>query len=376
MRVNEIGILGCGGYIGKYATEKLLRLGFHVNGAQRKEPQNIEINDNFRFVTVDVKDKQQLDTFIQSCNIVVNCISPSYLYGKLVKDAVCEQNKIYVDPSDMSFEKDGESVTGRCVASCGYIPGMAEFFPYILFQQNFDEIERIIAYQGGFDGCSPGAFVDMILGAGNKNLHGDAYILNGKITPLSTDFKKTYKIPFTQEKVIFKPVINQDSVMLQKKINSKEHYFFCTYDNMETLSFFMKLLIEVARYDKNTAAENIEKKLYEKIKTDKTFGKETVGAYLFFELAGKKGKEEKTIVGEIFLKNVNRLCGNFLGEVVKQISMNQQHISEGINYAFEILNAEYSREILEELEEGEYIKIVEIPTQERIDIHKILYKKE
>ena len=181
MGINEIGILGCGGYIGKYATEKLLRLGFHVKGGQRKEPQNIEINDNFRFVSIDVKDKQQLDTFIQSCDIVVNCISPSYLYGKIVKDAVCEQNKIYVDPSDMGFVKDGESVTGKCVASCGYIPGMSEFFPYILFRQNFDEIERVIAYQGGFDGCSPGAFVDMILGAGNKNLCGDAYILNGKI---------------------------------------------------------------------------------------------------------------------------------------------------------------------------------------------------
>ena len=35
MSLNTIGILGCGGHIGKYATEKLLRLGFQVLGAQR-----------------------------------------------------------------------------------------------------------------------------------------------------------------------------------------------------------------------------------------------------------------------------------------------------------------------------------------------------
>lgn len=376
MKINEIGILGCGGYIGRYVTEKLLRLGFNVKGGQRKEPQNIEFNGNFRFVPINVKDKKQLKAFITTCDIIINCISPSHLYGKLVKDAVCAQNKIYVDPSDMSFEKDEENVSGKCVTSSGYIPGMAEYLPYIIFRQCFDEIERGIVYQGGFDGCSPGAFVDMILGAGNKNLYGDAYILEGEIMPLSTNLKKTYETPFTQEKVIFKPLINRDSIRLQKKINSKEHYFFCTYDSMETLCFFMKLLIEVAKYDKEIAAENIERKLYERIESDNTFGKDVVGAYLFFELSGKKEGEEKTIVGKVFLKNVNRLCGNFLGEVVKEIAINPQKVSVGLNYAFEILDVMYLRTILEELGEGEYIKISEIPTQERIDINKFFVKKE
>lgn len=375
MKKKEIGILGCGGYIGKYVTEKLLRLGFCVRGAQRREIQNVETNSNFSFVSFDVKDKKKLDTFIQTCDVIVNCISPSHLYGKIVKDAVCKQNKIYIDPSDMIFENDKERRSEKIVASCGYIPGMSEFLPYIVSKQYFDEIDRGIIYQGGFDGCSAGAFVDMILGAGNKNLYGDTYILDGKITPLSVSLNIKQKTPFTQEKVIFKPLINRDSIRLQRKMNSKEHYFFCTYDNKETLCFFMRLLMEVTKYDKTTAANNIKRRLYERIKNDETFGKDTVGAYLFFELLGKKSNKEKVIVGKVFLKNVNRLCGNFLGEIVKEIVMNPHKIAVGFNYGFEIPDESYSKKMLSELEDGEYVKISEIPIQEKIDINNFIRRK-
>ena len=170
MSLNTIGILGCGGHIGKYATEKLLRLGFQVLGAQRNSVTYFDDYKNYSFTNIDVMDKGQLDGFVEKCDIVINCISPSHLYGKIVKDAVCKKDKIYIDPSDMSFEQEERNVTGKCVTSCGYIPGISEFLPYIVAHKQFDKIRRTVIYQGGFDGCSPGAFVDMILGAANKNL--------------------------------------------------------------------------------------------------------------------------------------------------------------------------------------------------------------
>ena len=42
----------------------------------------------------------------------------------------------------------------------------------------------------------------MILGAANKNLFGDSYILHGNICPLSINIKKTYETPFSKNKVI------------------------------------------------------------------------------------------------------------------------------------------------------------------------------
>lgn len=218
MSLNTIGILGCGGHIGKYATEKLLRLGFQVLGAQRNSVTYFDDYKNYSFTNIDVMDKGQLDGFVEKCDIVINCISPSHLYGKIVKDAVCKKDKIYIDPSDMSFEQEERNVTGKCVTSCGYIPGISEFLPYIVAHKQFDKIRRTVIYQGGFDGCSPGAFVDMILGAANKNLFGDSYILHGNICPLSINIKKTYETPFSKNKVIFKPLINRDTIRLQKKL--------------------------------------------------------------------------------------------------------------------------------------------------------------
>lgn len=84
----------------------------------------------------------QLDGFVEKCDIVINCISPSHLYGKIVKDAVCKKDKIYIDPSDMSFEQEERNVTGKCVTSCGYIPGISEFLPYIVAHKQFDKIRR------------------------------------------------------------------------------------------------------------------------------------------------------------------------------------------------------------------------------------------
>lgn len=212
----------------------------------------------------------------------------------------------------------------------------------------------------------------MILGAANKNLFGDSYILHGNICPLSINIKKTYETPFSKNKVIFKPLINRDTIRLQKKIGSDQQYFFCAYDNMETLRFFMKLLIEGSRYESNVAAENIKRKLYERIEQDETFGKEEVGAYLFFELIGEKSGYEKCISGKLFLNNVNRLCGNFLGEVVKEIAMSPGKVLSGLNYGFEILNPEYLEKISTELENGEYMKINEIPIKNKIAIEEFI----
>lgn len=142
MSLNTIGILGCGGHIGKYATEKLLRLGFQVLGAQRKSVTYFDDYKNYSFTNIDVMDKGQLDGFVEKCDIVINCISPSHLYGKIVKDAVCKKDKIYIDPSDMSFEQEERNVTGKCVTSCGYIPGISEFLPYIVAHKQFDKIRR------------------------------------------------------------------------------------------------------------------------------------------------------------------------------------------------------------------------------------------
>lgn len=365
------GILGYGGYIGRYATEKLLGLGFRVIGGQRNCVNLFETDDNFSFESVDVQQEEQLFAFIDKCDVVVNCISPSHLYGKLVKDAVCKRNKIYVDPSDAHFETNREQVDGICVASCGYIPGLSEFLPYVLAKERFDRVYRCVMYQGGFDGCSPGSFVDMILGAGNKRFYGDSYLKNGVVTPLSSNIRRGHKTPFSEQSVIFKPLINEDNRNLQERLDAEAFYFFCTYDDMETLHFFMKLLVDVSKYDKETAAANIEKKLHERIRTNQKFGNQIVGAFLFFELWGEKNGVEQALTGKVFLKNVNRVCGYFLAEVVKEILKRPEPLKSGFHLGFELVSPDYAHRIVQEIGDEEQIEIEMIAPQNRICIETL-----
>lgn len=366
-----IGILGVGGYLGKYAAKKLLNQGYRIIGAQRKKESLFCEYDNFNCEIIDVKKTEELIDFISKCDIVVNCVSPSHLYGKMIKDATYKQNKIYVDPSDMAFESDRTKVKGMCVGACGYIPGFSEYLAYVTAQKEFDTINRCIMYQGGFDGCSPGAFVDMILGAGNKNFHGDSYIFGTEIAPFSCDIRQNYLNPFSGKPVILKPIINNDNINLQQKIGAKEFYFFSAYDNIDTMKFFMRLLLDVSKYPKEVAAENIKRKLQERIKNNIQFGSQEVEAYLFFELEGTKNNETKICVGQVILKNVNKICGYFLAEVVDEIIKNPQKVIAGFNYGAEIISNEYMKKINREIGQDGYIEIKEIPYQERFQIEKL-----
>lgn len=366
-----IGILGIGGYLGRFTAKKLLDTGHQIIGAQRSNVDFFSEYPNFQYEMVDVIYEDQLIKFIEKCDIVVNCVSPSHLYGKMIKDVICKKNKIYVDPSDMSFEPDRTHVAGRCVGSCGYIPGLSEFLAYAIAKEKFDIITRCVMYQGGFDGCSPGAFVDMILGAGNKNFYGDSYISESKVLPFSCDIKKKYITPFSKNEVILKPLINSDSINLQKKIGAKEFYFFSAYDNMETMKFFMKLLLEVSKYPKKVAAKNIRKKLQERIENNMQFGNQEVEAYLFIELEGIKNNKKRLFDVELVSKNVNKICGYFLAEVVIELILHPEKAVEGFSYGAEIVPSNYIEIVKEEIREEGNIEIIEKINKERFPVEML-----
>jgi hypothetical protein len=369
-----IGILGYGGYIGRNAAEKLLKNGITVIGGQRKNKGLFSEFENFSSLKVDVNNKAELDDFISRCDIVINCISPSHVYGKLIRDAVLSAGKILIDPSDASYEKDRSLTEGICVASAGYIPGLSEFLPYVTAKRDFDTIERSVVYQGGFDGCSAGSFVDMIIGAGNEDFCGDAYISKGKIAPLGSDIRKTHATPFSDKKVIFKPLITCDSRKLAEKLGSDEHYFFCTYDDMATLSFFMRLLVIVTRHSKEEAAKIIEDKLNERIRTNKEFGSQTPLAFLYLELTGQKNGIRKTEAYKICLTNVNRVCGYFLAETVLAVLRTPEKLHKGFNYGFELIDESYAERILDEIGDDEYIKLEEISPADKLCIEELTNK--
>lgn len=88
-----IGILGIGGYLGRFTAKKLLDTGHQIIGAQRSNVDFFSEYPNFQYEMVDVIYEDQLIKFIEKCDIVVNCVSPSHLYGKMIKDVICKKIK-------------------------------------------------------------------------------------------------------------------------------------------------------------------------------------------------------------------------------------------------------------------------------------------
>ncbi|WP_279118557.1 NAD-dependent epimerase/dehydratase family protein [Anaerococcus vaginalis] len=371
MNGNEkIGILGYGGYIGKYATKKLLDLGFNIIGGQREKDDAFLNFNNFRYVYVDINNKSQLRDFMKECKIIINCTSPSNILASKVQKMSSSLNKIYIDPSDTTLAIDNE-LKGINVVSCGFVPGLSEYLAYILSKKYFEKIDSIVFYQGGFDGCSIGSFVDMILSASNSSFYSDSYINNGKIESLVKEVKSIYKTPFFGKECIIKPIINKDTVVLQREIKSKKHYFFSVYDDEIKLRFFMEMLLNVILYDKKKAAQIIENSLKEKIRKDINFDKQKIESYLSFEILGEYNKEARCYECNVLLKNVNRICGLFLAEVVKEIVLNNSiRLKEGVNYGFKMLDDTYFDKIQKELLEYEFINYKQICISDR----KICYK--
>ena len=91
-----IGILGCGGSVGRHATEKLLKAGYWILGGQRREPHRFSEYEKFSFLQVDVADRDSLCAFCRRCRMVINCVSPSFLYGGLIARIAAEAGATYL----------------------------------------------------------------------------------------------------------------------------------------------------------------------------------------------------------------------------------------------------------------------------------------
>ena len=81
-----IGILGYHGFVGKtvlnyLSNQYLIRCG----GRQIQEEK---ITKGIEYVKVDVDDTNSLKNFCQGCDVIINCIGPSYFFAEKILGVV------------------------------------------------------------------------------------------------------------------------------------------------------------------------------------------------------------------------------------------------------------------------------------------------
>lgn len=306
-----IGVLGYGGTVGRFTTEYLLKQKFHVIGGQRHQSTFFKNEKNFSSLCMNLENKTALQEFCHACDVVVNCTSPSSLYGAIIAEAAAEQKKLYIDPSNLAGFHTECYPDSKFILSCGYMPGLSEYLVSYLADNYFDKTEEVSVYQGGTEFCSPSAFADIILSA-ELSGHGDACLLNGEIKPLKTNICNSYSLPFFDHDVIMKPFLSNDMLSACREYGAEKVCSFNIYPDTDILDIYFRAIFAAveAGTDRKKATEKIMDIVRRYQKPNSCFGT------LAVEMSGIQNGMHKIMRTVVNTSDSAKICGFFLAECI------------------------------------------------------------
>lgn len=349
-----IGILGCGGSVGRHATEKLLKAGYWILGGQRREPHRFSEYEKFSFLQVDVADRDSLCAFCRRCRMVINCVSPSFLYGGLIARIAAEAGATYLDLTDATAAEDALSEKGTYIVASGYVPGLSAFLPKALCKLEFDSVSQLVMYQGGTERCSEAAFADIALSA-RDSAYGDTWYHKGKLHPCRIKATKRYKLPGFPNEVLLKANVSKELLRMLAASGIDTLYWVNAFDEFAQL----KVLMEAVGCTINCGEEEATGKIKEVFRSYCASAPvQPCYCVLGMELEGTKSGRKKILRCELHLRDSARICGYVLAETAMEVLT--QKISPGLYFAYEILNERYLSALEKELQVGEYLSIYEI----------------
>lgn len=363
-----IGILGYSGTIGRYVTERLLASGFEILGGQRHESEAYRGSANFSYQPVDVNDRTGLDHFCSCCHLVINCISPSYIYGSSIAESAALQDATYLDLSDVLLHQEKLPQNGRYVIASGYVPGLSSFLPKAISEREFDQVDQLIIYQGGTELCSEAAFADIALSAKDSG-YGDAYYCEGKLLPCRVSSQKKYTMPDFSDEMLLKANVSKEMIALLESCGIQKMYWFNAFDDFSRLKLLMQAVGYSLEPDKQAALAKI-KQVFNTYTAALPTTKQPGYAVLGLEMSGHKNGIEKMIRCGLYLNNSARICGYVLAQTAIEIV--QREITPGLHFAYEYLSEKSIKLIEDELEQQEYFYIREIAKEEALKLEGIL----
>ncbi|WP_406143466.1 saccharopine dehydrogenase NADP-binding domain-containing protein [Streptomyces sp. NBC_01012] len=183
-----IGVLGASGAVGRAAVRELralghggLRLGGRNPSALRPIADPAPCNPD-ETVRADADVPDGLRAFTDGCDIVLNCVGPTYRLRATVASAALAAGAHCVDvagddPAAEDLIRHGDPVRdGRTVIlSAGALPGLSSLLPRWLARQGIDRPTGLTAHCGGLENCSPTVAQDLMLSLTSGGADGAAY---------------------------------------------------------------------------------------------------------------------------------------------------------------------------------------------------------
>lgn len=215
MNLPLIGVMGCGGAVGRAAATALLRdgglrlRGGHRNATARSGP-------GFERVTVDAEQPGALARFCAGCRVVLNCAGPSCLIGDRVAQAATSAGADYVDAfGSIRLERQiarwADQAGQAFVVSAGIFPGLSGLLPRWLAIQAFDRVERMRAFAGGREPCSWGGGADVLLSSLDGFGSPGAVWAGGRVLAGAASVLDDVELPGFPGRVHARPFLSQET---------------------------------------------------------------------------------------------------------------------------------------------------------------------
>ncbi|WP_399880067.1 saccharopine dehydrogenase NADP-binding domain-containing protein [Streptomyces sp. BBFR51] len=183
-----IGVLGASGAVGRAAVRELralghrgLRLGGRTASALCEVAEE-NPGGHDETLWADATAPDGLRAFTEGCDIVLNCVGPTYRLRATVSLAALDAGAHCVDvagddPAAEDLLKGGDPARdGRTVVlSAGALPGLSSLLPRWLAGQGLDGVAALTAYCGGLEPCSPTVAHDLMLSLSSGGADGAAY---------------------------------------------------------------------------------------------------------------------------------------------------------------------------------------------------------
>ncbi len=252
MRKKVIGILGFRGLVGCGALEMLKSTGkYQLQLGSRSiqtDQKQIEESEHISSQKVDLFDRQQLEIFCKPCDLVINCAGPSSKILSRVAQVCIDNNKLYVDPSgDKMMVKSisdyfkSKPAPPDCVLSAGVYPGLTEIFVNYLAEECYDEMFTVKEYFAGGGSFSKNGAYDIISSLANDEGAGLAFCKNGQIEKMTAGFGGSSLLPAPFGQVQHIPLVSDEFLLVARKQELKEAYFYNTFPNGDMLTQFIMI---------------------------------------------------------------------------------------------------------------------------------------
>lgn len=248
----RVGLLGATGLVGKGALKlfmyhcKEYQICIAGRSIERMKNAVCEISpekeNQIEYSIVDITNLEQSESFIKTCDIIINCAGPVSLIGDSI-ERLCIKNKVSLfdaSADDVLQEKmvvlHDRAVENQvtCVIAAGINPGLTEMIPYYIMTNRFDFTRELNVFLAGTGKLSYNASYDIIQTVGRCSLNTAngrkmfIYIHNGK-KEKSKQFirKKEYKEPVGQKATY--PFISSDFYNMVNKCNAECVYYYDSY---------------------------------------------------------------------------------------------------------------------------------------------------